>query len=222
MTNGYDVEFEFKIDAKIIDYIKETSKVNLKNKEPSEIGYLISLLCDEAQLPNVQAATGQISGVHMGEGQISYPHTKLYSDFTLSWMCDANMTPLKFLSAWHNYIFGGSVDEDSNPNQDVIKVVDRSTLTQVKQEKKNEINRSVRLKYPDEYLSDVRITKTEKGPNAPNARAPISYIMEDCYPYSIDSVPLSYGSSQITKVSANFYYRKHTLVYNDISNGYRG
>ena len=159
----------------------------------------------------------------MGEGQVSYPHTKLYSDFTLSWMCDANMTPLKFLSAWHNYIFGGTyVNDDKVQEQNEIKLLAGQRLDTVKKEKKNLINRSVRLKYPDEYLSDVRITKTEKGPNAPNARAPISYIMEDCYPYSIDSVPLSYGSSQITKVSANFYYRKHTLVYNNISNGYRG
>ena len=37
--------------------------------------------------------------------------------------------------------------------------------------------------------------------------------MEECYPYSIDSVPLSYGTSQLTRVSANFYYAKHSVVY---------
>lgn len=213
MTNGYDVEFEFA--GSVLDYIKNTAKINPNDREPAKAGYLISLLCDEAQLPNVQAATGQISGVNLGEGQISYPHTKMYSDFTLSWMCDANMTPLKFLSAWHNYIFNGAA-------QDEIKLLKGNKLGGVKSQNKNETNRPVRLKYPTEYLSTVRITKTERGANAPNSRAPISYIMEECYPYSIDAVPLSYGSSQVTRVSANFYYRKHTLVYNDISNGYRG
>ena len=219
MTNGYDVEFEFAGD--VVDYIKNTSGVDLRNSGSSQPTQIISLLCDEAQLPNIQAATGQISGVHMGEGQISYPHTKLYSDFTLSWMCDANMTPLKFLSAWHNYIFYGAT-QVNGAAQDQIKLLKSNSLGGVKSGKKNEINRPVRLVYPDEYLSTVRITKTERGASAANSRAPMSYIMEDCYPYSIDSVPLSYGSSQITKVSANFYYRKHTLVYNNISNGYRG
>ena len=37
--------------------------------------------------------------------------------------------------------------------------------------------------------------------------------MEECYPYSIDTVPLSYGTSQLTRVSANFYYAKHSVVY---------
>ena len=215
MTNGYDVEFEFAIGREIINYIRNTSNINLSGSGSSQPTQIISLLCDEAQLPNIQAATSQVSGVNLGEGQISYPHTKMYSDFTLSWMCDANMTPLKFLSAWHNYIFNGA-------GQDPIKLLKGNRLDGVKKETKNQPNRAVRLQYPDEYLSTVRITKTEKGASAPNSRAPISYIMEECYPYSIDAVPLSYGSSQVTRVSANFYYRKHTLVYNNISGGYRG
>lgn len=219
MTNGYDLEFEF--DSDIIQYIEKNSGVNPNKREPSQPGYLISLLCDEAQLPNIQSATSQITGVHLGEGQISYPHTKMYSDFTLSWMCDANMTPLKFLNSWYNYIFTGAANINGK-DQDEIKLLDRKSLGGVKEERKNLINRSVRLRYPKNYLSTVRITKTEKGANAPNSRAPISYIMEECYPYSIDAVPLSYGSSQVTRVSANFYYRKHTLVYNDISGGYQG
>ena len=66
-----------------------------------------------------------------------------------------------------------------------------------------------------EYGSTVRITKTDQGPQAPNQRAGISYIMEECYPYSIDTVPLSYGTSQLTRVSANFYYAKHSVVFQD-------
>jgi len=100
--------------------------------------------------------------------------------------------------------------EPSQPGLETVKTVTP-----------NPVNRSVRLNYPSEYMATVRITKTERGANAPNSRAPISYIIQECYPYAIDAVPLSYGTSQITKVTANFYYRKHSIVYNDIS-GYRG
>ena len=46
----------------------------------------------------------------------------------------------------------------------------------------------------------------------------ISYILENAYPYSIDAVPLSYGSSQITRVNVNLYYSRHTVVYGDGKN----
>lgn len=213
MTNGYDVEFSIGNDLK--NYIQSTAGVNPNDREPSKAGYLISLLCDEAQLPNIQSATGQVTGVHMGEGPVSYPHTKMYSEFALSWMCDANMTPLKFLTSWYNFIFNGLSTEE-------IKTLSKNKLETVKSTRPNNLNRAIRLEYPDQYMATVRVTKTEKGANAPNSRAPMSYILQDCYPYSIDAVPLSYGTSQITKVSANFYYRKHTIVYNDISMPFRG
>jgi len=200
MSNSYDVEFELTGDLK--SYISGLSGTNYEE--------LTNILCDEAQLPNIQAATGQVNGVHMGEGQISYPHTKLYSDFSLGWMCDANMTPLKFVTAWHNYIFNGASNEE-------IKKLSGNTISSVKNSSSNNINRAVRLKYPNEYLATVRVTKAERGKSAPNSRGSISYILQECYPYSIDAVPLSYGTSQITKVTANFYYRKHTIVYNNIS-----
>ena len=64
----------------------------------------IELFCDEAQLPNVQAQTALMTGRHLGEGPFQYPHTRIYSDVTLGFLCDANMTPLKFFTAWHDFI----------------------------------------------------------------------------------------------------------------------
>ena len=213
MSNGYDVDFE--LPAGLNNYIKNTTKIDINNSNTSDSSSLITLLCDEASLPSIQASTGQINGMHMGEASVNYPHSKMYTDFNLSWMCDADMTPLKFINAWYNYIFNGNINEE-------IKTLERNRLESVKQQKANLINRAIRLKFPVEYMAPtVRITKTERGKNAPNSRAPVSYIMQECYPYSIDAVPLSYGSSQITKVSANFYYRKYTLVYNNIK-GYQG
>lgn len=219
MTNGYDVEFELTGQNRIELLGVITKAIGgdpTKDSDPSTPGFLIKHLCDEAQLPNIQSATGQIAGVVMGEGNISYPHTKLYSDFTLSWMCDANMTPLKFLTSWYDYIFGAGSSLDASNNSTILN------LEKIKSIRANAIDRTVRLNFPANYLCDVRITKTERGKSAPNSRAPISYLIQDCYPYSIDAIPLSYGTSQITKVSANFYYRKHTIIYNNISNGYTG
>ena len=206
MSNGYDVQFE--ITGSLRNYLDEFSLGNLYTTDPSNLGGLVKLLCDEAQLPNTQAATGQLQGRYLGENQVNYPYARFFTDFSLSWMCDVNMTPLKFITGWHNFIFNGG--EENSP---VIE--DKGTLTGIKTSLPRAYNRAIRLKYPSKYAATVRITKTDQGPQAPNQRTGISYIMEECYPYSIDTVPLSYGTSQLTRVSANFYYAKHSVVYQD-------
>lgn len=215
MSNGYDVEFEL-AGTKLQSAMTSAGVLGWDTSDPSQSGAVLKLFCDEAQLPNTQAATGQIQGRHLGENQINYPYAKFYSDLSLSWMCDVNMTPHKFLTTWMHYIFSGGDD-------DMPKVTGRGkwTLTSVKNGTSNVPNRAVRLRYPAEYLAQLRITKTEKGPAAANQRSALGYILEDCYPYSIDSVPLSYGTSQITKVTANFYYAKHTVIFGDETKPYK-
>ena len=76
-----------------------------------------------------------------------------------------------------------------------------------------------RLKYQDNYAAKVKIIKTEPNANASNGRAPVTYILENAYPYAIDAVPLSYGVSQITRVNVNFHYSRHTIVYGEGETG---
>ena len=61
------------------------------------------------------------------------------------------------------------------------------------------------------------ISKTEQGPYAANQRAPITYVLENAYPYAIDAIPLSYGNSQITQVTAQFSYSRHYTIPNNIT-----
>lgn len=232
-SNSFDVEFQFQgtaLPQRLQSFgIKSTNGTTLSSTSPSDPGAVVKLFCDEAQLPNIQAATGTTTGIFMGEGQVNYPHTRLYSDFQLSWMCDANMTPLKFLEVWYSFIFQEFGGTDRGGGQGSIPIgsqgnagnyQSKKTLDQIKQEagRGNAIDRfkRVRLNYPSTYLANVIITKTERSKNAPNGRAPISYTLIDAYPYSIDAVPLSYGASQVTKVSANFYYAKHFVTHNNI------
>lgn len=210
MTNGYDVEFL--LPSTLANYLNPWCG-NVATSSPTDKGVLVKWLCDEAQLPNVQAATGTISGKHLGENQVNFPYAKFYSDLSLSWMCDADMVPLKFVTGWHSYIFSaGDPDDPVSASKGLTAVKSAAGAPRP-------INRAVRLRWPEQYLAPIlKITKTEKNGGAPNGRAPISYYLENAYPYSVDSVPLSYGTSQITKVTANFYYQKHTVVMGDGTN----
>jgi len=206
MTNGYDVQFDLSENSALQGELKRIGiDVNSSN-DSAKPGALINLFCDEAQLPGMQFATGQINGKYLGRGNLNYPHTRLITDFSLTWMCDANMAPYKFLITWYNFIQGTTVPNDSGQR--------------LRNFKPNAIgiapNLPMRMAYPKDYMAKLRIAKTERGANAPNSRTPLVHLLTNVYPYSIDAVPLSYGTSQVTRVSASFYYDQIRTTVADI------
>ena len=193
LTSGFDVEFNFA--GKDLDAVKQFYQG--QDKE------VVTMLCDEAQLPNVQSAVAQITGRHLGEGPISYPHTRIFTDLSLGFLLDAKMIPLKFFTAWYNTIFNEAPSFRHDGTIDGALSADLPG-------KSNRINR---VHYMDDYTCTAKIVKTEPNENAANGRAPITYYLENCYPYSIDAVPLSYGTSQVTRATVNFYYTRHQVAY---------
>ena len=154
---------------------------------------MFTFLCDEAQLPNVQAASGTLKGRYLGEGQINYAHTRVFTEFQLGFQCDASMTPLKYLNDWFGMIF----KEMPSTDGDSIKY---------------EHNRSNRLAYPQQYCRDIYITKTETSGQSAAGRESLCYVMERAWPFAIDAVPLQFGTGQLTKVTAQFYYTRHHVI----------
>ena len=161
----------------------------------------ISLMCDEANLPGSQFATGEMNGMYTGSGQYKYPHTRMFNDLSLSWVCDANMTPLKFLNTWMDSIYddGYTTILQQEPSDVEYRVRNRST----------------RLTFPDQYTMSCSILKAEKNNESELGRPSIRYFLEGVYPYAIDSTPLSAGTTQLVKVSANFYYERWYEYYTD-------
>ena len=153
----------------------------------------IEFYCNEAQLPNINTAESSINGMYVGSGQVKYPHTRVYTEIQLGFLCDANMSVLKFLNKW----------------QDLMFRQERGSIDKVQ-------NREVRLSYMDEYVSDIAIIKAEPGPKSAVQRQPITYILERAYPYAIDAVPLQYGTNQVVQVTAQFSYMRHYTMDHDI------
>jgi len=197
LTTGFDVQFDFALG-------KDKQPKPFENYYTSDNKSIVNMLCDEAQLPNVQSAVASVTGRYLGEGAVYYPHTRLFTDLSLSFLMDADMIPLKFFTSWYDYIFGEGDQKTFN-----------GTLTGALSAAPRQRNRFNRLKHLNKYVSTTRIIKTEPSSAASNERAPILYILEDCYPYSIDAVPLSYGTSQVARLSVNFYYSRHTIYYGD-------
>jgi len=173
----------------------EDIPVGLTSK--SSFDELIEYMCDEAQLPNINTATGTQTGVYLGLGSVDYPHTRVFTDLQLGFMLDANLDVLKFLNEWHNTIFSETAESSGGSKTE---------------------NRINKLKFRDDYAGTIKITKAEIGPTSTTQRQPITYVIEKAYPYAIDAVPLQFGSAQITKVTAQFKYQRHYTINKDITN----
>ena len=176
-SNTYEVTF-----GKLGSAAEEEIRKAGFNREKSAEN-LLTWLCEEASLPGIMANTGQTTGKYLGEGQVNYAHTKSYQDLTLGWTCDANLLPLKFLNGWMRAIFSES---GGNPGR----------------------YNTTRLNYPDEYMCrTMTILKAERNRRDTLGRQAGKYTFNEVWPYAIQSTPVSYGSSQLLKVTASFYYR---------------
>ena len=100
LSTGFRVKFDF--DDGSDNGVKKVLEEQLKYKD----GYnYAEQYVDEVNLPGAQAATGQLTGRFTGEGVTNYIHQKMFTDFQLGWMCDANMSPFKFMQTWYQFIF---------------------------------------------------------------------------------------------------------------------
>jgi len=198
LTTGFDVEFVF-----------DSNKTKFPIADYEDKKDVISMLCDEAQLPNVQSATGQISGRYLGEQTVQYPHSRMFTDVGLGFLCDGDMLPLKFFHHWYNFIYSeGSrlVSMDDYESTKAVNIRDRSRIN--------------RVAYPDHCTCSVYIMKTEPNADYANGRIPTTFVLENAYPYSVDAVPLSYGTSQITRVNVSLYYSRHSVIHGDVRANY--
>ena len=149
----------------------------------SQVGERILIMCDEVSLPGIQSNTGSTINRYQGQGPIYYPTAPIYTDMQLSFMCDAEMQAFKFLLDWHDYIY----DTDSGYG--------------VRQGEKVR-----RLKYPSEYQCIMNIQKRERNNVDEIGVTTMGFELLNAWPYAVDAIPLSYGSSQLVKCTANFYY----------------
>lgn len=200
-SNEYEVKFTFdpNKNSEILGRLKYYG-FNL----PSGKAYDdMMFLCDEASLPGTFAATNEVDGVYAGR-LIQYPHAKLYNDMRLSFIQTNQLNPQKFFEAW----MGGMFPEYSVNDTNEIQPAERN--------RRRTIPNTVGLRYYDEMVcKQMTVTKSYKTKDDPAGATSCYYDMFNVYPYSIESVPLSYGASTLNKLRVSFRYEKHVVIFYD-------
>ena len=203
-SNEYEVNFTFdnSLNSEIL------SRLNYYGFNPSsssEGAYSdMMFLCDEASLPGTFAATNEVDGVYAGR-LIQYPHAKLYNDMRLSFIQTNQLNPQKFFEAW----MGGMFPEYS------MNQSGGGEILPAERERRRTVTNTVGLRYYNEMTCNMRVQKTYKNSTDPSGENSCYYDMINAYPYSIESVPLSYGASTLNKLRVSFRYEKHVVIFYD-------
>ena len=142
------------------------------------------ILCSNASLPATAYATGEVKDNFMGIPQ-QFAHTRIYTDIDFSFYIDKDYTLLKIFEGWMEYMSSGS-------NADVMQ---------------NEVGYYRRMRYPDTYkVSSMYINKFEK-----DYKKAIRYRFVNAFPKAMTNIPVTYGPTEVLKVTISFNYDRYIL-----------
>ena len=185
--------------SKTVDQIKSallrpslTSKFSVQVQSPStELNFFNTVTtgdffmsCSEASLPGSSLNTQEITGDRHGVTERN-AYRRMYDDrMDLTFYVEGEKyTQIKYFENWINFIVGDDVRDDRSSSR-----------------------YDYRVKYPKEYKTTMFITKFEKdhGLN-------LTYTFIDAYPIAINSMPLSYGSSDLLKCTVSMTYLRYIV-----------
>ena len=142
------------------------------------------ILCSDASLPTTSYATAEVKDNFIGIPQ-QFAHTRIYTDIDFTFYVDENYTLLKIFEGWMEYISSGADALMGQRTKSFYR----------------------RMRYPDSYkCNTLYINKFEK-----NYKRTMRYQFINAFPKAMSSVPVSYGSAEILKVTVSFNYDRYIV-----------
>ena len=193
LTNQYLVNLP--IGKDILDYIKEYYQPEFDNYSIKEFGPNLGFYCAEATLPVSSYATAEVKDNILGVTQ-EFAHTRLYTDLDLTFYVDSNYDVLRYFELWLDFISAGEKKfQNSQSGNAFLPTYFR------------------RFKYPDQYkTSQMSIVKFER-----DYEDSLSYNFMNAFPKGLTSIPVSYGSADLLKVTVTFNYDRYVVIRKKLS-----
>ena len=186
-----------------------TSNFEVKIAIPAELQSFVgteqnnlNLRCSEASLPGSQIATMENLNDHTGVTE-RLAHRRMFDDrINFTFYVDANKYfPIRFFEKWMRYV----TDEDN--------LADTQRGTQARTQAridKTSPNYHYRMRYPDGnngYRVDgVQVIKFER-----DHKTSLTYTFVKAFPIAINSMPVSYDSSNLLKCNVSMSYIRYFI-----------
>jgi hypothetical protein len=152
---------------------------------------LLSISCSEASLPGSSLTTHELNNDFTGVTQ-RHAYRRLYddrADFTFYVNAGSNgrgYDQIRYFEAWMRYITGEQIANSDS------------------------VTNFYRVKYPKQYKSPfISITKFERDLGTKKPSGKMTYKFINAFPISVGSMPISYDSSQLLKVTVSFTYDRY-------------
>ncbi len=199
-----------------ITHLAQTSVYQLKIQPPTGLfsllretgrdldynraGENIELLCDSAVLPGSSFATHEPTNDYAGVTE-KMAYRRMYDGtLDLSFMVDRNYNVIEMLDGWLDFISGVGI-------------------TGSRQAYKSR-HANYRMTYPEQYRTELYLTKFEKDVSYPDDFGDIIegvldppkqllYTFVGAFPSSVTSTPVSYGPSDVLRVNVSFSYMRY-------------
>lgn len=181
--NLYDIEFSFPPQPafkggkpSLGDWLARATTPPDSGRKTSRLdGELISMLANEVQIPGVNMTSQDVRSVKKGIN-MKPAMAKVYNEMDLSFILDVNSTPMRFFSAWQDYIAGNfeGASFTGDPYGPVFAKKEKQAFA---------------TSFYNDYTCDVKIRKYEKfdGSNYDNFHIKLV----KAYPYMVSSIPYS-------------------------------
>ena len=140
--------------------------------------------CSEASLPGSSLNTQEITGDRHGVTERN-AYRRMYDDrLDLTFYVEGERyTQIRYFEKWMNFIVGDNERNDRRYS-----------------------NYDYKVKYPIEYKTYMGVTKFEKDEGRQ-----LHYSFYDAYPIAINSMPLSYSSTDVLKCTVSMTYLRYVL-----------
>jgi len=151
---------------------------------------LLMLSCSEASLPGSSLTTHELNNDITGVTQ-RHAYRRLYDDRAdFTFYVNNSYTQIRYFESWIRFISG----------------------EQAAKEVSADLYKPYRVQYPKDYKTSVYITKFERDTEAVGVRNPqkIVYTFHNAFPLQVQSMPVSYESSQLLKCTVSFSYDRYT------------
>lgn len=149
------------------------------------------ITCSEASLPGSSLATHDLNNDFTGVSQ-KHAYRRLYDDRAdFTFYVNNQYSQIKVFEVWLRYIAGEQISQDRNsPN----------------------LQQYYRAQYPKSYKANVTITKFERDTlslKATKRSKSMTYTFVNAFPVSINSMPVSFDTSQLLKCTVSFAYDRY-------------
>lgn len=148
----------------------------------SELDDTLTISCTDASLPGSSLATHELNNDFTGITQ-RHAYRRLYDDRAqFTFFVDKDYAQIRVFEIWMRYISG-----------EELSFGEKNTV-------------SYKVNYPKNYKTTLYLTKFER-----DIANYITYTFVNAFPIQIDSMPVSYDSSQLLKCTVSFAYDRYVL-----------